>query len=388
MGYCVCRFQKYTRGNVFGLQKHNQRENKNYANKDINSHMTKNNFDLVNLKKVNYLKTIDRIIEENRKSTRAVRKDAIVYVESIVTSDREFFKSLSEQERNNFFIESYKFLLEKIGENNIIAANVHLDEITPHMHFAFVPITLDGSLSAKKLINRQFLRMIQDELPKHLKKLGFNIERGVEGSKDKHLKVQDFKKETIKKLEKEIDSLKIDLNAHRIANNDLESIISIKTEKTILGGKIKLLNDDYSKILDKYEKILNDNLELKKENKSLNKKNKDLKEKLESNNEIIKSYDYLQLNFDEKKKKLEYEIRKEIQEEIKILENNTNHFRHKYLSLVIEHEKLIKKSNSLESHLNKFNKILSSCSDKTQLEFKNKLQQNENQKNKKYGFSM
>ncbi|MPQ44545.1 MobV family relaxase [Clostridium tarantellae] len=388
MSYCVCRFQKYTRGNVFGLQKHNQRENKNYANKDITLHRTKENFDISNFEKINYLKTIDNIIEENRKSNRAVRKDAIVYVESIITSDREFFKSLSKSEIINFFSESCNFLCDKVGIHNVIASNVHFDETTPHMHFSFVPITSDGSLSAKKLINRQFLRMIQDELPKHLKSLGFNIERGVKGSKEKYLKVEDFKKETIKKLEKEIDSLKSDLNAHRIANNDLEGIVSIKTEKTFLGGKIKLLNDDYSKIIDKYEKILNNNLELKKENKSLDKKIKSLEEQLENNNEIIKSYDYLQWNFDEKKKKLEYEIRKEIQEEIKILEKNTNHFRHKYLSLIVEHEKLIKKSNSLESNLNKFNKILSSCSDKTQLEFKNKLQQNENQKNKKYGFSM
>ena len=34
MSYMVCHFGKYKLGNVFGLQKHNQRENENYSNID------------------------------------------------------------------------------------------------------------------------------------------------------------------------------------------------------------------------------------------------------------------------------------------------------------------------------------------------------------------
>ena len=34
MSYMVCHFGKYKSGNVFGLQKHNQRENENYSNSD------------------------------------------------------------------------------------------------------------------------------------------------------------------------------------------------------------------------------------------------------------------------------------------------------------------------------------------------------------------
>ena len=48
MSYMVCHFGKYKLGNVFGLQKHNQRENENYSNIDIDKARTPLNYDLVN----------------------------------------------------------------------------------------------------------------------------------------------------------------------------------------------------------------------------------------------------------------------------------------------------------------------------------------------------
>ena len=50
----VCHFGKYKLGNVFGLQKHNQRENENYSNIDIDKARTPLNYDLVNKDNINY----------------------------------------------------------------------------------------------------------------------------------------------------------------------------------------------------------------------------------------------------------------------------------------------------------------------------------------------
>ena len=70
----VCHFGKYKSGNVFGLQKHNQRENKNYSNMDIDKARTPLNYDLVNQGNINYLKRVKSIIEANRTSERAIEK--------------------------------------------------------------------------------------------------------------------------------------------------------------------------------------------------------------------------------------------------------------------------------------------------------------------------
>ncbi|MDU7757782.1 MAG: MobV family relaxase, partial [Staphylococcus epidermidis] len=177
MSYMVCHFGKYKSGNVFGLQKHNQRENKNYSNMDIDKARTPLNYDLINKNDINYLERVKTIIEANRASERAIRKDATVYCECIISSDSAFFENLTEDKQKEFFKSSLDYLKNKIGEEFIISANVHMDETTPHMHVGFVPI-IENSLSAKKLIDRKFLREVQDQLPAYLKNLGFDIQRG------------------------------------------------------------------------------------------------------------------------------------------------------------------------------------------------------------------
>ena len=194
---------KFTGGNVGGLQKHNQRENKNYGNENVDLTKSNQNYDLQNHENINYRNRINKIIKENRVSDKAVRKDAIVYVDTIVGSDKEFFKKLSPGEQKRFFEQSYEYLKNKVGEKNVVAAVVHMDETkgvggSPHMHFSFVPMNEDGTLSAKKKINRNFLREVQDEFPRHLKERGFDIERGMEKSTKKHLEPLEYKKEQIR----------------------------------------------------------------------------------------------------------------------------------------------------------------------------------------------
>lgn len=220
MSYMVCHFGKYKSGNVFGLQKHNQRENENYSNIDIDKVRTPLNYDLINKKDINYLKRVKTIIEANRASDRAIRKDATVYCECIISSDGAFFENLSEDKQKEFFKSSLDYLKNKIGEEFIISANVHLDETTPHMHVGFVPI-IENSLSAKKLINRKFLREVQDQLPAYLKNLGFDIQRGIENSKRKHKDTKEFKKE----LDRELENKYKDINAIESYKNELEGKI-------------------------------------------------------------------------------------------------------------------------------------------------------------------
>ena len=45
-----------------------------------------------------------------------------------------------EGREKEFFEQAYDFLKEKVGEDRIIGAYVHMDEGMPHMHFAFVPL--------------------------------------------------------------------------------------------------------------------------------------------------------------------------------------------------------------------------------------------------------
>ncbi|MDU2266888.1 MAG: MobV family relaxase [Clostridium celatum] len=208
MSYFACHVKKFKSNDVRGLQIHNQRESSNSKNNDIDSYRTILNYDLHNKDKINYNQRIKEIIAKGYKGTKAIRKDATVMTSTIVTSDKLFFDKLSLKEQRRFFEEVYNFLKECYGEKNIVSAVVHMDETTPHMHLTAVPLTDDGKLSAKTIIDRKFLRHIQKAIPELLQSKGFDIERGVEGSAKGHTDTNEYKKEQLKKLKDENQELK------------------------------------------------------------------------------------------------------------------------------------------------------------------------------------
>ncbi|MBY6984968.1 MobV family relaxase, partial [Clostridium botulinum] len=140
MSYLVCTMKKMKKDNLFGLQKHNQRESENHNNKDIDKNKSDLNYDLVNENKINLSEKVFDLIEKIRESEKAIRKDAVLLDEFIISSDRDFFKNMNENEIKKFFETSKQFFAERYGEENIISANVHLDETTPHMHLDVCPL--------------------------------------------------------------------------------------------------------------------------------------------------------------------------------------------------------------------------------------------------------
>ena len=117
-------------------------------------------------------------MNENKISQRAIRKDAVLCDEWIITSDKAFLKN-SAQERPGLFEAAKDYFAENYGDQNIAYASVHMDESTPHMHLGIVPMQ-DGKLSSKAMFDREELKKIQDELPQYMKEQGFELERGQE----------------------------------------------------------------------------------------------------------------------------------------------------------------------------------------------------------------
>ena len=210
MSMIVARMQKMKAGNLSGIQRHNQREFLNHSNKDIDPTRTEKNYDLANDEPVDYKEHVGEIIDSQREGTRAIRKDAVLVDEWIITSNQEFFKDLSESETRRFFEESVAYFSDNFGSQNVAYANVHLDETTPHMHMGIVPMK-DGKLTSKTVFNRETLKRIQEEFPKHLQEKGFNIERGEENSQRKNLSIETYKEvvnSAKQEAQKEVENLK------------------------------------------------------------------------------------------------------------------------------------------------------------------------------------
>jgi len=211
--------EKMKRENLGGIQQHNQRETDNHSNKDIDVTRSYLNYDLVNTNGINYREKIQEIIDRQRVSKRAVRKDAVLIDEWIITSDRPFFESADSKK---FFQDSLAYFSERCGNQNIAYATIHLDETTPHMHLGIVPMT-EGRLSSKQVFSRQSLKEIQDELPRFLQERGHDIERGIKGSEQKHLTVEEYKdnQQAIKEMDQVLQSQK---KPHTLTNKQTHTL--------------------------------------------------------------------------------------------------------------------------------------------------------------------
>ena len=190
VGYAVVHMMKIKSGAVGGIQSHNNREHEPKTNPDVDMSRSKDNYDLVSCD--NYKRTIKEKISSLVESSRAVRKDAVVVCNFIVTSDNETMDALGADRQREFFQDSVKWFSDRYGADRVLNATVHMDETTPHLHIGVMPITQDGRLSAKAIFTKTEMKAIQTEFARDVGEK-YGLERGTEGSERTHLSEARFK---------------------------------------------------------------------------------------------------------------------------------------------------------------------------------------------------
>ena len=226
MSFLVLHMDKFRKEAIRGIQSHNTRERRSHSNPDIEYGRSSGNYELHGGASPNYAEAVQNRIDDLL-LTKAVRKDAVHLCGMIVSSDAEFFKDMSPKETRRFFEVCKERLTAFVGEENVIAATVHMDEKTPHMHFLHVPVTKDGRLNANAIYTRESLKFLQDYMPQHLKSNGFDIKRGIEqgpDSKKKHLDTREFKQQqsALDSLKKDVQSVSAKLNKKKQQESELQ----------------------------------------------------------------------------------------------------------------------------------------------------------------------
>lgn len=125
------------------------------------------------------------------------RRDQVLAVEGLLTASPEFFRPKNPKAAGTYDLErvavfrerAIKFLKEKFGDQ-LVRAELQLDETTPHVQFALLPVNADGSWSAKKYMPREKVIALWNDWAKATADLG--LKRGLRGSEAKHEKVRTF----------------------------------------------------------------------------------------------------------------------------------------------------------------------------------------------------
>ena len=216
MAYAILRFAKHKGGASKALSAHHERTKEFYAsNPDIDKSRTVQNYHLI-APRWSYEQEIRHRL---RMAGCRVRKDSVKFVDTLVTVSPEFAKA-HESEMPEYFNRAFDFLKERVGEENIISAVVHMDEKTPHLHLCFVPLTKDKRLSAKEILgNKKSMIRWQDDFYACMAERWPELERGTPAveTKRRHLTPQWYKKVTamdakLEKLETALSGINV-LNA-------------------------------------------------------------------------------------------------------------------------------------------------------------------------------
>lgn len=145
----MAHFAKYAAAAAGHLLKHYERGKDakgdyiKFGNKNIDLTRTLENYNLAPDRKGGQQAFIKQRLSEVKLQKR---DDVKILCDWVVTLPKGDYTP--EQERA-FFAETYRFLLEKYGEKNVVSAFVHKDEEQPHMHFAFIPIVPDRKWNEK-----------------------------------------------------------------------------------------------------------------------------------------------------------------------------------------------------------------------------------------------
>ena len=242
-----------------------------------------------------------------------------VYVEGAHAGEPIFCPNIKSKEDIpekvlEYFNDSFDFMSNIVGKDNVVYAAVHLDEDTPHMHFYFLPVVdhvyrkvfetddkgkrltkqiytknnliknvpvqlrdengklvhkieygkfLNADNFWKQLGGKSSYARIQDEYNEFINSKGFNLDRGNVGSNRHH---KDKAEHNIEVLNKQIESLQKEIEYNKSINN-----IELNTNKEILNLNEEQVLSPSKDIFKKYkdkdvEKLIDYSKEIKKEN--------------------------------------------------------------------------------------------------------------------------
>lgn len=200
MGFCTLHFQKATEPIRGDLGNHIDRvPGKEYSYRHADLSLSKKNMklnkDYNKYCALPYNEAIKARVSEGYKGKKALRKDAIWSVNTMLTGSHEELTEIAKnpQKLKEWVQSNLEWCESTFGKDNIVRFTVHLDEKTPHIHCVWCPITEDGRLSAQEWIgNSKKLEALQSSYAEKMKTFG--LERGISSDK-KHVDTEEWRRE-------------------------------------------------------------------------------------------------------------------------------------------------------------------------------------------------
>ena len=254
---------KYHMSAVGALCAHFERlEDKNgeyvcYKNRDIDSSRTMNNYNLAPVHDNGQMSFVrDRLsqVEYVKRNNINVMCAWVLTLPKGFPNEREFFE------------ESYRFLENRYGKENVISAYVHKDEVSPHLHFAFIPVK-DNRLCASRVIDMNELKTFHKELQSYLEetlKQDVPVLNGATAGGNR----------TVAEMKAERDTLRaeeVSKKAELFIEQVEQEIVSLKQEKEVVETELNSLVQEKEQVVEETKVLVQEKSKVAVELKSLEK---------------------------------------------------------------------------------------------------------------------
>ena len=303
--YSVARVVTHTQSSIGKCERHNERKNESYANMNVDTSRFDMNVHFKGCGELTYNEQLNKLLAEKKVCMRGLKADAKVFDEIIFDVNTDYFESHGGYEyAKRFYEEAYRFAVALYGEQNIISAVMHADELNValteqygkpvyhyHMHLVALPVVEKQILWTKRCKDKSLVgtvketvnqishskkwkspqavdengnvvfnekgklvlipsySILQDDFFNHMQRAGFNdFIRGEKGSTTEHLSCLQYE---IQQDKKRLEEIKERLQTEEIRYDEIQTVNKTFHEidgmgKKTLTGKVTISSADFN----------------------------------------------------------------------------------------------------------------------------------------------
>ncbi len=303
--YSVARVVTHTQSSIGKCERHNERKNESYANMNVDMARCDMNVHFKSYGELTYNEQLNNLLAEKKVCMRGLKADAKVFDEVIFDVNTDYFETHGGYEyAKEFYAEAYHFAVNLYGEQNIISAVMHADELNValteqygkpvyhyHMHLVALPVVEKQILWTKRCKDKSLVgtvketvnqishskkwkspqavdengnvifnekgkpvlipsySILQDDFFNHMQRAGFNdFIRGEKGSTAEHLSCLQYEiqqdKKRLEEIKERLQSEEIRYDEIQTANKTFLEIDSMG--KKTITGKVTISSEDFN----------------------------------------------------------------------------------------------------------------------------------------------
>lgn len=176
--YSVARVKPYNTAGVGKIERHNERKNDSYKNMNVDLSRTPMNVHFKDPGDTTYNATLKEMLDTGRVSMRGLKENAKVFDEMVVDINTQYFEEHGGYDYAvRFYEEAYRFAVKEFGEENIISAVMHADELNKamtehygypvyhyHMHIVAIPVVEKKILWSKRCKDKNLVGTVKETI--------------------------------------------------------------------------------------------------------------------------------------------------------------------------------------------------------------------------------